>query len=383
MADRRRARPHRPRRPPRRARRTRHPHDPRSPLALPDPRPRRPPRRRSPCTPTTAATNAGDAGPATTPTAATPSTSSRTTQHATRAEAIDWLANRAGMIPDQPLPPVTRKPRPARPSVVPLDPAVDPLRPSLRTHPVDPTGGARARLAPRPRASATTTIRANHVGADPGRHMMQPPTAASPTAPSLAATFPALDPDGQVRYVQTRYLEPGDGPKYDNPAGALGTNPRLAWTRHPRVATTGRARRVRGHPRRPHRRPSRLPIRRHPRLPSPRPHRRRPHRHPRQPAPPTTSSPSSTPTPPAAHWGDHLADLLDEAGVSSSPSSSPPTASTSTPGHRSTTPGPAHTISTRPTPTRQSDRASHQPRRVPKRRPHRQTHPHHKGPPKT
>jgi hypothetical protein len=33
-----------------------------------------------------------------------------------------------------------------------------------------------------------------------------------------------------LRYVQTRYLNPDDGHKYDNPASRLGTNPRLAWT---------------------------------------------------------------------------------------------------------------------------------------------------------
>ena len=42
--------------------------------------------------------------------------------------------------------------------------------------------------------------------------------------------FPALDPTGNIRYLQARYLEPGDGPKYDNPAAALGSNPRVAWT---------------------------------------------------------------------------------------------------------------------------------------------------------
>ena len=41
---------------------------------------------------------------------------------------------------------------------------------------------------------------------------------------------PPHDPAGNLRYLQTRYLDPGDGPKYDNPASALGTNPRLAWT---------------------------------------------------------------------------------------------------------------------------------------------------------
>ena len=33
-----------------------------------------------------------------------------------------------------------------------------------------------------------------------------------------------------MRYVQARNLEPGDGPKYFNPAAALAVNPRLAWT---------------------------------------------------------------------------------------------------------------------------------------------------------
>jgi hypothetical protein len=46
------------------------------------------------------------------------------TQRVNRADAIAWLANRAGMIPDQPLPPARRKPQRARPSVVPLDPSV-------------------------------------------------------------------------------------------------------------------------------------------------------------------------------------------------------------------------------------------------------------------
>jgi hypothetical protein len=43
-----------------------------------------------------------------------------------------------------------------------------------------------------------------------------------------------LAPDGHLTYVQTRYLHPGRESKYDNPAAALGTNPRLAWTRPPR-----------------------------------------------------------------------------------------------------------------------------------------------------
>jgi hypothetical protein len=59
-----------------------------------------------------------------------------------------------------------------------------------------------------------------------------------PHGHSLAATFPALDPDGHVQYVQARYLEPIGSDKYDNPAGSLGSNPRLAWTRTPDDRTT-------------------------------------------------------------------------------------------------------------------------------------------------
>ena len=75
-------------------------------------------------------------------------------------------------------------------------------------------------------------LRANHVGADPSRAMMSR-LRGLPYGHSLAATFPALDPEGNVQYVQARYLEPIGSDKYDNPAGSLGSNPRLAWTRTP------------------------------------------------------------------------------------------------------------------------------------------------------
>ena len=73
-------------------------------------------------------------------------------------------------------------------------------------------------------------IAANHIGADPGRRMM-PRRRGLPYGNSVAAVFPALDPTVSIQYLQARYLEPGDGPKYDNPSGVLGTNPRLAWAR--------------------------------------------------------------------------------------------------------------------------------------------------------
>lgn len=151
------------------------------------------------------------------------------TQSLSRGEAIDWLASRAGMTPDQPLPPPARKRRPARPAVVPLDPAVTRYVQACERILWTPTGQpVRAWL--HQRGIDDATIRANHVGADPGRAMMRR-IRGLPYGATPAATFPALGTDGTVRYVQARYLEPGDGPKYDNPATALGTNPRVAWTR--------------------------------------------------------------------------------------------------------------------------------------------------------
>lgn len=158
------------------------------------------------------------------------------TQRTTRSEAIDWLANRAGMTPDRPLPPVTRKPQPPRPTHVPLDPTV--IRYAQACERILwASAGAPVRDWLHDRGFNDDTIRANHLGADPGRHMMRR-TRGLPYGATIAATFPALDETGGISYVQARYLDPGNGPKYDNPAGALGTNPRLAWAQTP----TGRVR---------------------------------------------------------------------------------------------------------------------------------------------
>lgn len=152
------------------------------------------------------------------------------TQHVTRLEAVDWLAQRAGMIPDLPRPAVApKKPTVAARVDVPLDPAV------IRYV------GACERILWRPagravldwlngRGFSDELLRANHVGADPGRQMMQRQRGL-PYGGGIGAVFPALDEAGNVAYVQTRYLKPGNGPKYDNPAAALGANPRLAWAR--------------------------------------------------------------------------------------------------------------------------------------------------------
>jgi DNA primase len=150
------------------------------------------------------------------------------TQHLSRADAIDWLAQRAGMIADQPLPTPTRKPRPTVSAVAALDPIVvryaDACQRILWT-----ATGSPVRAWLHARGFSDDLLLANHVGADPGRHMMSR-RRGLPYGATVGAVFPALDPAGRVRYVQTRYLQPGDGPKYDNPAASLGSNPRLAWT---------------------------------------------------------------------------------------------------------------------------------------------------------
>lgn len=159
------------------------------------------------------------------------------TQWLSRAEAIDWLAQRAGMIPDRPLPPPVQRRQPRQRRVVSLDPAV-PRYAAACERILWSRGGDQVREWLHGRGFSDEVLHANRVGADPGRNRMRRQRGL-PYGSSPAAVFPALDPAGTVRYLQARYLDPGDGPKYDNPAAALGTNPRLAWTRTPAVAEPG------------------------------------------------------------------------------------------------------------------------------------------------
>lgn len=147
-----------------------------------------------------------------------------------RAAAIEHLAARSGLRLDEPLPPPRRRPTPTAPTgPVPLDPAVvayigvcEKILWSRAGEPV------RNWLASR--GFTDELLLANRIGADPGRARLNR-TKGLPSGQSVAATFPALGPDGAVTYVQTRYLQPRpDGPKYENPAARLGSNPRIAWT---------------------------------------------------------------------------------------------------------------------------------------------------------
>lgn len=159
------------------------------------------------------------------------------TQRLDRSEAVDWLARRAGLSPDHPAPAI-RRPRPSsprRPTYVPLHPDV--LRYTQACERIlDTPAGRPVREWLAARGIGRGVAVANHVGADPGRHLLPRPKglpfgADTNRTPRAAATFPALDQAGNVRYVQARYLDPGStGIKYDNPALNRGSNPRITWT---------------------------------------------------------------------------------------------------------------------------------------------------------
>jgi DNA primase len=147
-----------------------------------------------------------------------------------RADAIEHLARHAGLHADEPARTPRRRHTPTRSSgPVPLDPAVVAYVAACEQVLWSRTGGVVLDWLT-DRGFDDDTLRANRVGADPGRDLLRR-SRGLPSGRSIAATFPALDTNGSVTYVQTRYLQPAaDGPKYENPAAHLGANPRLAWT---------------------------------------------------------------------------------------------------------------------------------------------------------
>jgi DNA primase len=151
------------------------------------------------------------------------------TQGLARAEAIDWLAQRIGLVPDLPLPAVQPRRASAAAEFIPLDPIVVQYVEACERILWTRTG--------RPvlewlngRGFSDELLQVNRVGADPGLELLHRRRGLAYGA-SQGAVFPALDLSGEIAYVQTRYLDPGNGPKYDNPAGHLVTNPRIAWAR--------------------------------------------------------------------------------------------------------------------------------------------------------
>lgn len=150
-----------------------------------------------------------------------------------RATAIDELAARAGMSPDRELPPVPQRRPGPKPAAQPDDRVIAYATVCARLlwSPL----GTEVRDWLHGRGLDDDILRANRVGADPGRARLRRgkgiPYGAGP-----GATFPALNPAGEIRYVQTRALEPRPGyGKYDNPSAVMAPNPRLSVAFPPRL----------------------------------------------------------------------------------------------------------------------------------------------------
>ncbi|HRE02295.1 MAG TPA: CHC2 zinc finger domain-containing protein, partial [Ilumatobacteraceae bacterium] len=121
-----------------------------------------------------------------------------------RADAVEWLANRAGMHPDRPLPPARPKTSPAPPAARVMDPIV--ARYVHACHRIlDASAGLPVREWLHARGIDDHTITANLIGADPGRTMMSR-ARGLPYGAQIAATFPVYGPGGNLTYVQARYL---------------------------------------------------------------------------------------------------------------------------------------------------------------------------------
>lgn len=139
-------------------------------------------------------------------------------------EAIRWLAHHSNTNP-------TVRPRPAPPiaAVGEPDPAVgrfvEHASKLLWT-----AAGRQQRDWLLDRGLRPEVLRANRVGADPGRRLLPRPAGLPGGWP--AVIYPALSVDGDIAYLQARYLNPPEHrSKYDNPSAHLAANPRLAWTR--------------------------------------------------------------------------------------------------------------------------------------------------------
>jgi DNA primase len=151
------------------------------------------------------------------------------TRGGARVDALDWLAARAGMTPDRPFAaPRPKRTPPAPPAATVMSPLVDRYVEACQRILTGPHGRP-VRDWLKDRGLDDQTIRANRIGADPGRRLLRR-SRGLPYGAGPAATLAALDPAGNLTYVQARYLDPdATGRKYDNPAAAVAPHPRLAF----------------------------------------------------------------------------------------------------------------------------------------------------------
>lgn len=143
------------------------------------------------------------------------------------ADAIGWLADRAGNQPIRPAP----KPRPQAPART--GPS-DALRTYVRAcvEQLQKPSGAIARNWLADRQLSPDIVDLNEVGYDPGPSRQQRPRGLPFRGPGIV--LPTFDRKGSLVYAQTRYLDvESTGRKYDNPSSAHATKPALSWPRMP------------------------------------------------------------------------------------------------------------------------------------------------------
>lgn len=143
-------------------------------------------------------------------------------------EAIDELAQRVGASPDEPGRQRARQPLPPR-DRVPLHLNVIEYIKTCEQLLWTPACRPVLDYLTGERGLNEKVLRTNRVGADPGVRRLRRVRGLPRGGP--AAVFPALSDSGEIAYVQTRYLDPGDGPRYGNPITNLGDNPRHGWVR--------------------------------------------------------------------------------------------------------------------------------------------------------
>ena len=141
------------------------------------------------------------------------------------ADAIHWLADRAGSEPTRPIP----KPRPQAPKRT--GPS-DALREYVRAcvEQLRKPSGAVARDWLADRQLNPDVLDLNEVGYDPGQSRLRRPRGLPFRGPGIV--LPTFDRKGSLVYAQTRYLDVEDaGRKYDNPSSGHATKPALSWPR--------------------------------------------------------------------------------------------------------------------------------------------------------
>ena len=167
-----------------------------------------------------------------------------TTHDMSIRDAIEWLAQRAGIARAAPSD-LPRRPRPPQPEIRELPPlraASDEVLAyvaACEQHLWSEQGG-RWRAWLRARGFGDPVLRANRVGADPGSAVL----ARAPGLPRRghAVVFPVLTGDREPAYLQARYLDVERARrKYDNPAEHLTPNPRVALVHTPRASARGLA----------------------------------------------------------------------------------------------------------------------------------------------